>query len=355
MTSADDRSDNIRMIRESAAAIVPPGDLARIRRLRYRAPGFDRAVWREICEMGWPGLRLAEAAGGSGLGMLEYCALAEECGAGLLPEPLIACAAVAQVLRGDRLAALLAGDAIVLPAWQEAVNSLATSGNTVMRDGRLSGRKLFVPMAAGADAFLVTTAQGLALVERTAPGVSLSGQDTQDGGHVAALAFDRAPAVPIPGEFAAAMEEATLATAAYLLGVMERAFDMTLDYLRMRQQFGQPIGSFQALQHRAADLKIQIALTRASTEAASVTLETVAEPAVRQAAVSRAKARAAEAAVLVTREAVQMHGAIGYTDEYDAGLYLRKAMVLASQYGSASVHRARFAAVAADEDEGQDA
>ncbi|WP_227651210.1 acyl-CoA dehydrogenase family protein, partial [Klebsiella pneumoniae] len=66
------------MIRESAAAIVPPGDLARIRRLRYRAPGFDRAIWREICEMGWPGLRLAEAAGGSGLGMLEYCALAEE-------------------------------------------------------------------------------------------------------------------------------------------------------------------------------------------------------------------------------------------------------------------------------------
>jgi alkylation response protein AidB-like acyl-CoA dehydrogenase len=125
---------------------------------------------------------------------------------------------------------------------------------------------------------------------------------------------------------------------------MERSFAMTLDYLRTRQQFGRPIGSFQALQHRAVDLRIQIALTRASVEAAAATLDAGCTATQRQAAVSRAKARAAEAAMLVTRAAVQLHGAIGYTDEYDVGLFTRKAMVLANAFGSAALHRRRFLA-----------
>ncbi len=92
---------------------------------------------------------------------------------------------------------------------------------------------------------------------------------TQDGGHFGTLVFEDAPAEPVAGNLAEAIDEATLATAAYLLGVMERAFALTLSYLKTRQQFGRPIGSFQALQHRAADLKIQIALTRASVESAA--------------------------------------------------------------------------------------
>jgi alkylation response protein AidB-like acyl-CoA dehydrogenase len=134
---------------------------------------------------------------------------------------------------------------------------------------------------------------------------------------------------------------------------MERAFSMTLDYLRTRQQFGRPIGSFQGLQHRAVDLKIQVALTRASVESAAATLDSLPADAVapRQAAVSRAKARAAQAALLVARQAVQLHGAIGYTDEYDVGLFLRKAMVTANQFGSAALHRRRFAVTAPDGDE----
>ena len=132
---------------------------------------------------------------------------------------------------------------------------------------------------------------------------------------------------------------------------MERAFAMTLSYLKTRQQFGKPIGSFQALAHRAADLKIEVALTRASVEAAAATLDTSAAAAVRQAAVSRAKARASDAAMRVARQAIQMHGGIGYTDEYDVGLYLRKAMVLANLFGSAALHRARYAAVAVEDDD----
>jgi alkylation response protein AidB-like acyl-CoA dehydrogenase len=132
---------------------------------------------------------------------------------------------------------------------------------------------------------------------------------------------------------------------------ISRPRSTTLDYLRTRKQFGRAIGSFQALQHRAADLQVQIALTRASVESAAVTLDAGAAASVRRAAVSRAKARASDAAMLVTRQAIQLHGGIGYTDEYDVGLYLRKAMVLANLYGSSSVHRARYAADAPETDE----
>jgi alkylation response protein AidB-like acyl-CoA dehydrogenase len=351
LDAAEDRAERIRMIRDSAAAIVPPDDLKRVRALRYREPGFDREVWKEMCGLGWLGLRVPEAAGGSGLGMREYCALAEECGTGLLPEPLIPCALAARVLSGRELARLLAGETIIVPAWQERANTLAPVGDTVLRDGRVSGHKLFVPMAAGADAFLVAAQNGLALVARDAAGLSLAIHRTQDGGHFGTLTLDQAPAQPVAGDLAEAIEEATLATAAYLLGVMERAFAMTLGYLKTRQQFGKPIGSFQALAHRAADLKIQVALTRASVEAAASTLDTSAVPSMRTAAVSRAKARASDAAMLVTRAAIQMHGGIGYTDEYDVGLYLRKAMVLANLFGSANLHRARYAQLAAEDDD----
>jgi alkylation response protein AidB-like acyl-CoA dehydrogenase len=351
MEAVEEHTERVRMIRDSAGAIATPDDLKRIRALRYSEPGFDRAVWRQMCELGWVALRVPEAAGGSGLGMREYCALTEECGAGLLPEPLIPCSLAARVLGGAELERLIAGDTIIIPAWQERANSLALTSDTTLRGNRLFGRKVFVPMAAGADAFLVSTNAGLVLVAPDAAGVSLTIDRTQDGGHYGTLAFDNTPAEPIAGDLAEAIEEATLATSAYLLGVMERAFAMTLTYLKTRQQFGKPIGSFQALAHRAADLKIQVALTRASVEAAATTLDTSAVAAVRRAAVSRAKARASDAAMRITREAIQMHGGIGYTDEYDVGLYLRKAMVLANLFGSATLHRTRYAELATEDDD----
>jgi len=357
MSLAEDRAENIRMLRDSAAAVAPrDGSLARIRALRFIEPGFDKAVWRQIGEMGWIGLRLPEAAGGAGLGMAEFVALAEEMGAGLVPEPLIAGAMAARMLGEAAPAALLDGTRIILPAWQERADTVDPIADTRFEGGRVTGKKLFVPMAAGADAFLVTTRDGLALVAADAPGLLIDCAQTQDGGHWGTLTFEGAPAEAIAGRAVEAIEEATLATAAYLLGVMEQSFALTLDYMKTRHQFGRPIGSFQALQHRAADLKVQIALTRASVESAAATLDAATldagGPLARaQAAVSRAKARAADASLLVTRQAIQLHGGIGYTDEYDAGLYLRKTMVLANAFGSAARHRARFAALMPEDDD----
>ena len=337
-------ADDLRMIRESAAGIAPrTSDLKRIRTLRFTEPGFDRGVWREMCEMGWLGLLVPEDQGGSGLGVQEFCALTEELGAALIPEPLIAAAMAARLLPSDMLPDAMAGDRIVLPAWQEKPLSLdLAAGGTVFAGGRVTGKKVFVPMAAGADAFLVTVPGGLALVERGAAGVHLECQTTQDGGNAGTLTLDNAPAVWIEGDASAAFETACMATSAYLLGVMDRVFGITMEYLKTREQFGRKIGSFQALQHRSADLKIQVSLARATVNAAAKMQDESGDVSVRKAGVSRAKARAADAASIVTRGCIQLHGGIGYTDAADPGLFLRKTMVLAPAYGSAAVHRARF-------------
>ena len=346
MLSSEERFENIRMIRDSAATFAPAGELERVRGLRYQERGFDAEVWREIAGNGWVGLSLAEDKGGAGLGMAEYCALLEVLGAALLPEPFVPAVLAARVLGGEPLAAQLSGDKLLLPALEEQVECVLTAQEaTQFKAGRVSGRKINIPMAAGADGFLVTTPQGLALVDARADGVELRVLGTQDGGHFGTLTLRGAPAQLLALDadaLADALDEASLGTAAYLLGAAEQAFNLTLDYLRTRKQFGQAIGSFQTLQHRAVDLKLQLSLWRASLDAAAAVCDACAPVAQRRAAVSRAKARAADASLLVTREAIQLHGAIGYTDECDVGLYLRKAMTLANLFGSSAQHRRRY-------------
>jgi alkylation response protein AidB-like acyl-CoA dehydrogenase len=342
-----DPLEHLQMLKDSAAGIAPrKGDFKRIRALRFTEPGFDRDTWREMCNMGWLGLRIPEDDGGSGLGAREFCGLAEELGAALVPEPLIAAAMAVQLLPPEQLGPVLAGERIVLPAWQDKANSIELIGDTALRDGKLNGRKVFIPMAAGADAFLVTVPGGLALVERDAPGVSLETVQTQDGGNYGMLILDNAPAQAIEGDAIEALEHAIMASSAYLLGLMDRAFNITLDYMKTREQFGRKIGAFQALQHRAVDMQIQVSLTRATINTAATALDTAPTLAQRQAAVSRAKVRASDAAMVVTRACIQLHGGIGYTDAADIGLFLRKAMVLAPLYGPPHVHRRRFRVVA---------
>lgn len=350
--STDDAAESIRLIRESAAAVANPADLKRARTARFQEPGFDAGVWREIGELGWIGLAVPEAAGGCGLGMREFCALAEEFGAALTPEPLVPCALSAHLMAAcddhGALPQLLTGEMVIATAWQEAPNTLEAPGTS-------DAARIFVPAAAGADMFLLPVREGkqLALYEVLSAACEVTPEGLQDGGFQGTVRADLSRGKLLSSDIGAALsiglDRAALATAALMLGVMERAFAMTLDYLRTRTQFGKPIGSFQALQHRAADLKIQMALTRASVEAAAATFDSGTSTQACRAAASRAKHRAAEAGMLVTRQAIQLHGGIGYTDEHDVGLYLRRAMVLANQFGSATLHRARFMVAAPEE------
>jgi alkylation response protein AidB-like acyl-CoA dehydrogenase len=361
----EDRNDFIRMTRDSAGAIAPrDGGLGRVRALRYTSPGFDRAVWRQMADLGWIGLRLPEEAGGAAMGMSESVALYEELGRGLVPEPLIAGSLAASVLADASdtalLPGLLAGDTLAALAWQSATDATGFMDGLV--DGLVGGpvngfvggpvhQRVHVPMVGADGHLLVPVRQGgrtlLLLLEPQEAETTLVSR--QDGSMVATLRIPdgagRVIATDMGDAIDRAVDEAALGTAAYLLGLAEHAFEITLDYLKQRKQFGQPLAAFQALQHRAADIKIQLTLARASVEGAAIELDRGAEPRRRAAVVSRAKARTADTALLVGRDAVQMHGAIGYADEHDIGLFTRKAMAVANEFGSALAHRRRFAAL----------
>jgi alkylation response protein AidB-like acyl-CoA dehydrogenase len=348
MTVNRERIEEVRLIRDSAKVISNTSDFKRIRELRFKTPGFDRSVYKTMADMGWIGLIVPEDRGGAGLGNLEFCALAEELGAALVPEPFILAAMTATLLDGEALAHSVSGEQITLLAWQEAANSLDSISATTFHKKRLNGSKVFVPMATGADNFLVSCPEGMVLVAADAPGVRIDIHLTQDGGHYGTVHLENAVGNLMGGDLSKLFNRASLATAAYLLGVIETSMSLTIDYLKARHQFGNAIGTFQSLQHRAVDLTVQRALARASIESAAMLLDEGASPSIADAAVSRAKVRATDTAMFVTRQAVQMHGGIGYTDEADIGLFLRKAMVLASTYGSAQLHRDRYARLALD-------
>jgi alkylation response protein AidB-like acyl-CoA dehydrogenase len=359
MSGAD---DHVRLIRDSAAAIATPGDLSRVRQLRFTTPGYDPAIVTRMGEMGWLSMRVAEEAGGAGMGVAELAALAGALGRGLVPEPLVPIAAIALPLlaEGGRATEFAGGNRIALPALAERANRFDPSDiATVAEVNRLTGQKRFIAGGMGADAFIVSARAGgkvgVWLVEAAAEGVTRRAEETVDGASFATLELDKAEAIPLIEDaripLARALDEAAVTTAAELLGLADQAFAITLDYLRTREQFGRKIGSFQALQHRAADLAIQLALTRASVEAAVAALDAGAQGSRRAAAASQAKARASDAALMVTRACIQLHGGIGYTDEADIGLYLKRAMVLAASFGNAALHRRRYASSAPPEDE----
>ena len=330
------------MIHDSATAIFPPrSGAARVRELRFRQPGHDPAAYRELCALGWAGLLLPEEVGGSGLGIAELLAIAEALGAALAPEPILATAALAPLFTGSLLAQVLTGELIVAPAWAETANALDALPTTSFVEGRVNGVKRFVN-AGGAHAFLVQAQQGLALVRREDPGVVVTEHFTQDGGVLAELCFLEAAGTPVTGNLDLALQAMTLANAAVLLGTMERMIEITLEYLGTRQQFGRPIGSFQVLQHRMVDLRLQLDISRAVLAQASATLDADSNAETRQMAVSQAAARLSDAAMTVAREAIQLHGGIGMTDECDVGLYARKVLTLYNRFGAAAQHRSRY-------------
>lgn len=351
MTPEDNQSSQIGMVRASAAAVAPRnGNLSRVRALRFQTPGFDMGVWREIAELGWIGIALPEDQGGVGFGMGEAVALTEELGRGLTPEPLIAASFSAGLLaaagQAELLGDLLVGKKLVSTSWAAAADAMVPP--------QQGERNRLAPMAGAANVYLLPEEVGGELRLRLvlADDVETLQEPLQDGGFAASIIVPPGAGRTLPGDFrpafAKAYDQAVLATSSYLLGLSERAFEITLEYLKIRRQFDQPLAAFQALQHRVVDMKIQLTLCRASVEGAAATLDAGADDTARALVVSRAKARAAETTLLVAREAIQLHGAIGYTDEYDIGLFVRKAMVVANQYGSAASHRRRYVGLLGD-------
>lgn len=349
-TQADieEREERVRMIRDSAASMVARhGGVRRAREVRYGDAGMDRDVWRDICEAGLLGLRIAEARGGSGLGMVESVALQEELGRHLVPEPLLDAALVAELLDGEEGDALLAGERLTLPA---GLGGRAGAGLPRVESGGLVGEVAGVMLARAADDFLVATDDGaLALVDAGAEGLTIDAELLQDGSHLGRLKLRGAPLRRRLGGdgVACARDAAALGCAAYLVGVMQGAFDLTLDYLKVRRQFGRHIGGFQGLQHRAVDMKIQMELARAMVQAAASAMDRGLDGALVARRIATARVKASTAALTVTREAIQMHGGIGYTDEADVGLYLRKVMTLLNRFGSVDEHRRRYASLMA--------
>ena len=364
--------DTLRMLRDSAADFAKL-DAARVRRLRGSEPGFERSRWREMGDMGWLGVLIPEEQGGLGLDLDAALIIAEQLGRALYPEPYAASAVAAtlSLMHGDNAALkqrllpqLAEGNIIACLAWQGERGGLDLAQCAVSARGQgaervLEGSSRFVATV-GADGYVVAAnaAQGLELhwIAHGASGLACETEVRADGSSGARLRF-KAVAAPDQTRVAAgagaraalqfALDHATLAASAELLGLMDCALELTLEYLRTRVQFGRPIGSFQALQHRAVDMYIQRELTRATLGASlALVLDPGCTPEQRGAAASSAKARATQAALAICKEALQMHGAIGYTDEYDLGLYFNRALALSAWLGNAGAHRSRYAALA---------
>jgi len=370
-TISGGRNEQIALLRASASRFSRENtDHKRLRALREQPPGYHPRVLARIAELGWLGIVVPERYGGLGLGFQEMAVVHEELGRGLIAEPLCASAVLATraLLHGDNealkqrlLPEAVAGTGLLALAWSEVPGSLdpndtITTVTRVDHGVMLHGRKRFVAGAGGAASFLVTARSGAGMVlywvPRTAPGLSIDYEWRADGtpsgvltlANVAVPAADVAASVAVAGaSVARAIDEAAVMASAEAYGVMDAALEMTLAYMRTRVQFDRPIGSFQALQHKAVDLYIEKEIAVSVIAEAARVLDDAPGVSERTRITCRAKSRASETGLRVCREAIQLHGAIGYTDEYDIGLYLKRALVLSAWLGNAAQQRRRYA------------
>ena len=359
-----------RLLRDSVAQFVArESDVSRARATRVEQGGFDQATWSTMADNGWLGLRFEEDHGGLGLGLAEAAVVLEELGRALVPEPVCAATVLAagvlarsgnEPLKQAHLPSIAEGREIPALAWQEQPNcydpaAIVTRAETSDGITRLTGEKRFVPAIGSASALLVSArgpaGVGVYWVERGAGGLDVRSERSVDGVDIGRVTLQETPATSVVAEtggetlIAPALDEARLLGAAELVGVMSQALETTLDYVKQREQFGQPIGKFQALQHRLVDLWVQTELARSSVIRGVQTFESTTDEGRRVEAASAAKARASDAAMLVTRQGIQLHGGIGYTDACDIGLFLKRALNLSSWLGNGAVHRRRIAAL----------
>lgn len=368
----EERQEVQRMLLDGAQQFLQARhSLQRARCWRSEGRRFDARLWSAMAECGWLGMRLPEELGGFGLELSAAAALAARLGAALLPDPFAGCAVAPAALLAalpasdlrDALARDLSDGAEVLAlAWQAQYGEIdpCWSGAVLSRDAQglvLDGTRVAVEGAAGQ--WLVAACEDgqprLVLVPAQAAGVRRALQPLADGSAMDTLHFSQvridADAVLATGAaarraLATALDETRVVAAAYLAGLAAAALDMTAGYLAQRVQFGQPLAALQALRHRLVDLDLQKRLAFASWRKACEVHASAAAPHEFAAAASAAKARCSELAMRVAREAMQMHGAMGYTQEADIGLFADAALRHAPAFGNAPAHRSRFAALA---------
>ena len=374
-------SEDQQLLKDSAKAFVDqnaPVSVLRGLRDSKDAQGYDQNLWRQMLELGWAGMAIPEAYGGFEFGYGGLGVVLEESGRTLVSSPLIATVLLGasainelgsdaqkseflpQVVSGELLLALAIDEKphhrpcrIETSAVKSGEGYVLNGCKTFVLDGHIANKLIVVARTAGA----IDDEAGLSvfLVDAAAEGVSINRSWMVDSRNSAMLSLNnvKVGADALLGAEGGAYTSLTrvldigrIGVAAEMLGSMQQAFEITLDYLKQREQFGVLIGSFQGLQHRAAEMYSEIELCKSAVRAALAALDDadktdadIAEFA------SIAKAKLSEVATLVSNEAVQMHGGIGMTDEYDIGFYMKRARVAAAFLGDALFHRERYASL----------
>ena len=371
-------SEEQTMLRDGAKEWVSEkAPVSAFRKLRDQGEefAFDPAAWKEMGEMGWSGVIVPEAHGGSEFGYLSLGLILEETGRTLTASPLISTALIgasALNLGGSAaqkeawLPKIAAAECVTALAVDEAAHhhpaSIAMKAEKSGAGYRLSGKKPFVLDGMAADLFIVAartsgkagdeTGITLFLVPGDAAGLSRFHLHTVDSRGAADVTFEgvEVGADAVLGQVDQGfglldqiLDRARAGLAAEMVGTASQAFDITLEYLKTRTQFGQLIGTFQSLQHRAAKMFTHLEMTRSCVEAALQAIDDNANDV--RALCSLAKGKASETLHLVSNEMVQMHGGIGMTDVHDAGLYMKRARAAEHAYGGASFHRDRYASL----------
>ena len=369
-------TDEQRMVKESAEGFFAENaPVSQLRKLRDAADadGFDRGLWAKMAEMGFAGVAIPEQFGGAGLGMVAAGLIQEAIGRNLSLSPFLSSAVLSATAIGkggsaDQKASLLpkiaAGELIVALAADEKARhqpaSIATRAEASGNGFRLTGAKPFVLDGHVADRLIVAARTSgadderagitLFLVDPKASGVGVKRRSMVDSRNAAELTLDgvQVDGADVLGEIGggfaileAALDAGRACLAAEMLGVSAQSFDTTVDYLKQREQFGVKIGTFQSLQHRAAHLFCEIELARSVTLKALTALDEGDERAALF--VALAKAKAGDVVKLATNEAVQMHGGIGMTDEFDIGFYMKRARAAAETFGDNAFHGDRVA------------
>jgi alkylation response protein AidB-like acyl-CoA dehydrogenase len=323
----DDQKEIQRTARELLA------DRSRFERVREHAESgrSDDALWRELCELGWPGIAISETHGGQGLGLIELAILCEELGATVAAVPFLP----------SVLASTLIEHAGSLEQCERLLPGLASGESSgalgVAADGTA---ELVIGAADAATIVLVedeTTARVLAPGDATVTSIA-SIDPTRSAARVS-VAADAGE--ELEGDVAAALDRALVAVSSELVGVCQRALTMTVDYVKERRQFGVPVGSYQAVSHRCAQMLLETEMARSTTGYAAWCAD--AEPASLAEAAALAKAAASAAGREVTASAIQAHGGIGFTWEADVHWLYKRAQIDAALLGGAKRQRARLA------------